>query len=362
MGFASRGSPSLSPRVSLLQVDEILLKGLPSPQRMGFASKDSPSQQRMGFASSGSPSPREWDSHQEGHPLQSEWDSHQEGHPLQSEWDSHQRVTLCKRMGFASRGSPSPKRMGFASNVGPSCSKRPLSRDPSPRPHYSRDSLFQRASPLRLSEWYSLQEILILPNNNVWVGGLRFSSTTHSFRASSREPSVKRPHPWSSPTHPYSPLWQDMEAEDASIPGPVMAMMDFGFFTEQGSGFPLSAHFYQEGIANTRSLRSYPEAYSFITWFVMAFIRSLHEKNFCLRTIQLSPSCRSPLPRVIRVWLLPHLRMLPSSPWRGDSLSTGSACSATHDLSLFKPHLKTSSLTTPSRRSLCLALGPEGLC
>ena len=43
-------------------------------------------------------------------------------------------------------------------------------------------------------------------------------------------------------------------------------------------------------------------------------------------------------------------------------MSTGSACSATHDLSLFKPHLKTSSSTTPSRRSLCLALGPEGLC
>ena len=154
MGFASRGSPSLSPRVSLLQVDKILLKGLPSPQRMGFASRDSPSQQRMGFASRGSPSPRDWDSHQEGHPLQSEWDSHQEGHPLQSEWDLHQkghplqangirikRVTLSKRMGFASRGSPSPKRMGFASNVGPSCSKRPLSRDSSPRPRYSRDSL-----------------------------------------------------------------------------------------------------------------------------------------------------------------------------------------------------------------------------
>ena len=76
----------------------------------------------------------------------------------------------------------------------------------------------------------------------------------------------------------------------------------------------------------------------------MAFIRSLHEKNFCLRTIQLSPSCRSPLPRIIRVWLLPHLRMLP--------LSTGSACSATHDLSLFKPHLKTiSSFTMSSSRS-----------
>ena len=67
---------------------------------------------------------------------------------------------------------------------------------------------------------------------------------------------LTRPHSWSSPTHPYSPLCQDKEAEDASIPGPVKAMMDFGFFTEQGSGFPLSAHFYQEGIANTRSLRS----------------------------------------------------------------------------------------------------------
>ena len=32
----------------------------------------------------------------------------------------------------------------------------------------------------------------------------------------------------------------------------------------------------------------------------MAFIRSFHEKNFCLRTIQLSPSCRSPLTRVIK--------------------------------------------------------------
>ena len=225
--------------VSFYKENGILLKGVPSPQRMGFASKDSPCQQRMEFASIASLSPREWDSHQEGHPLQSEWDSHQEGRPPQSEWDSHQRVSLSKRMGFASRGSPSPKQMGFACNVGPSCSKRPLSRDSSQRPRYSRDSLFQRASPLRLSEWYSLQEIFILPNNNVWVGGLRFSSTTHSFRASSREPSVKRPHPWFSLTHPYSPLWRDKEAEDESIPGPVTAMMDFGFFTEQGSGFPL---------------------------------------------------------------------------------------------------------------------------
>ena len=31
--------------------------------------------------------------------------------------------------------------MGFASDAGPSCSKKPLSRDSSPRPRYSRDSL-----------------------------------------------------------------------------------------------------------------------------------------------------------------------------------------------------------------------------
>ena len=48
---------------------------------------------------------------------------------------------------------------------------------------------------------------------------------------------------------------------------------------------------------------------------------------------------------------VPHLQMLPSSPWRGDSLFVESACSATRDLSLFKPHLKISSSTTPSRRS-----------
>ena len=47
---------------------------------------------------------------------------------------------------------------------------------------------------------------------------------------------------------------------------------------------------------------------------------------------------------------VPQLQMLPSSPWRGDSSSVETACSATRDLSLFKPHLKSSSSTTPSRR------------
>ena len=50
---------------------------------------------------------------------------------------------------------------------------------------------------------------------------------------------------------------------------------------------------------------------------------------------------------------VPHPQLFPSSPWRGDSSSVESACSATRDLSLFKPHLKASSSTTPSRRSPC---------
>ena len=99
MGFASRGSPSLSPRVSLLQVDEILLRGFPlhsewdshqvgHPLQNGIRTKRVTLSKANGIRikrvtlskaneirTKGSPSPSEWDSHQEGHPLQSEWDS-----------------------------------------------------------------------------------------------------------------------------------------------------------------------------------------------------------------------------------------------------------------------------------------------
>ena len=155
-------------------------RDFPYPQRMGFASGESPPPKRMVFSSRGFSLHSEWDSLQRIPLVNRVWNSHQLRNPLQ-ENGIHtkrvtlskangiriKRVTLSKRMGFASRGSPSPKRMGFASNVGPRCSKRPLSRDSSPRPCYSMDSLFQRALPLRLGEWYSLQEIFILPNNNV---------------------------------------------------------------------------------------------------------------------------------------------------------------------------------------------------
>ena len=70
----------------------------------------------------------------------------------------------------------------------------------------------------------------------------------------------------------------------------------------------------KEGIAIERSLRSCLESHNFLTWSVMALIHFFMRRYFCLRTIQLSPSCRSPFPRSVAVWLLPHLQMLPSSP------------------------------------------------
>ena len=241
-------------------------------------------------------------------------------------------------MGFASRGPPSPKRMGFAPSVSPSPSEW--------------DS-HQEGHPLQ-SEWDSLQEILLLPNDNVLSRGTQIllddgiHPELRLVRLKLRDPSRGLLPPVLIHLHNKirklkTPLCQPQ----------LMPWWILDFLRDKVPDFRYLPISIKEGIANERSLRSCLESHNFLTWLVMAFIRSLHEKNFCLRTIQLSPSCRSPLPGAVTVWLLPHLQMLPSSPWRGDSLSVESACSATHDLSLFKPHLKTSSSTTPSRRSPC---------
>ena len=217
MGFASRGSPSLSPRGSLLQVNEILLKGLPSPQRMGFASRESPSQQRMRFASRGSPSPKRMGFASRGSPSPKRMGFASRGSPSP------------KRMGFASRGSPSPKRMGFASDAGPTCSKRPLSRDsPSPRPRYSRDSLSPKgfaSSPKRMG--FASRDSPSPKRQRFQSRDSDSSRRQHSSRASSREASVERPQSRSSPAHPYSPSREDKEAEDTYMPAPVKAMIHF---------------------------------------------------------------------------------------------------------------------------------------
>ena len=59
----------------------------------------------------------------------------------------------------------------------------------------------------------------------------------------------------------------------------------------------------KETVAVEQSLKSGLESHNFLTWSVVALIRSLHEQNFCPWTIQLSPSCRSPFQRPVAVWL-----------------------------------------------------------
>ena len=90
------------PGGSLLQVNDIHLKGLPLSTANGIRFRGVPSSKRMVFSS-------------RGFPLHSEWDSLQRIPLVNSEWNSHYLRTPSKRLGFASRGSPSPKRMGFAS-------------------------------------------------------------------------------------------------------------------------------------------------------------------------------------------------------------------------------------------------------
>ena len=74
----------------------------------------------------------------------------------------------------------------------------------------------------------SLQgEVPLLPRDVVMSRETHSPQQQHSSRASSREASQERPHSRSSPTHPSSPSREDREADDASMPAPVKAMIDF---------------------------------------------------------------------------------------------------------------------------------------
>ena len=130
-----------------------------------------------------------------------------------------------------------------------------------------------------------------------------------------------------------------------------------------------------------RSLRSGLESHNFLTWSVVALIRSLHEKKLLpmddLVISQLQKSFSKACGNVAscltlnaafvtlkRRQLLSHVvpsvsdaqkRNLLSDPFfQTSSLFSASfveaARSAARDLSLFKPHLKASSSTTPSCR------------
>ena len=132
-----------------------------------------------------------------------------------------------------------------------------------------------------------------------------------------------------------------------------------------------------------RSLRSVLESHNFLTWSVVALIRSLHDKNLLPKDNQIisqlqksfSMACGNMASGLSlsaafvtlkrRQLLLSHVvpsvsdaqkRNLLSDPFfqTGSLFSSSSveaARSATRDVSLFKPHLTASSSATPSRRS-----------
>ena len=392
MGFASRGSPSPM-RMGFAS------RGSPSPKRMGFASRGPPSPQRMGFASRGSPSP--------------------------------------KRMGFASRGSPSPKRKGFTSRDSPSPKRqRFASRDSaSPRhQHSSRassgDDSFERppsrSSPTRPSS----------PSRDDKEADE--SSMPAPVKAMIDFILKSFPDAQASPSHPSSRSF-DLSAyagvTDAAIPSGSLlawchAMSDAFSDTQQRfahrikdgrvchtllptlnkfervsnsptQGKELKANpdvldllrnrvpdnrhvpmSLKEAVAVERSLRSGLESHNFLTWSVVALIRSLHEKKLLpmddpvISQLQKSfskacgnvASCLTSNAAFVtlkrRQLLLSHVvpsvsdaqkRNLLSDPFfQTSSLFSASsveaARSAARDLSLFKPHLKASLSTTPSRR------------
>ena len=139
----------------------------------------------------------------------------------------------------------------------------------------------------------------------------------------------------------------------------------------------------KEAAALERSLRSVLESHNFLTWSVVALIRSLHEKHLLPKDDQIisqlqksfSKACGNVASGISssaafftlkrRQLLLSHVvpsvsdaqkRNLLLDPFfqTGSLFSSSSveaARSAARDLSLFKPHLKASSSATTSRRS-----------
>ena len=139
----------------------------------------------------------------------------------------------------------------------------------------------------------------------------------------------------------------------------------------------------KEAAALERALRSVLESHNFLTWSVVALIRSLHEKKLLPKDDQIisqlqksfSKACGNVASAIAssaafvilkrRQLLLSHVvpsvsnaqkRNLLSDPFFQtsslfSSSSVEAARSAARDLSLFKPHLKASSSTTQARRS-----------
>ena len=195
-------------------MDGILPKGFPPPLYSEWDSLQGgpllflqgfPFSKWMRFSSRGFPLHSEWDSLQGSPLLNSDWDSHQEGHPLQENGIRTKRVTLSKANGIRFKGVPLSTAEGIRIKR-VTLSKALLTpglvaaRDPFQgillQGHATQGIPFlQRASPLYLSEWDSLQEILLLPNDNVLSRGTQIlledgiHSELHLVRLKLRDPS-----------------------------------------------------------------------------------------------------------------------------------------------------------------------------
>ena len=424
MGFASGAGPSYSKRplsrdspspkrqrrasispsewdsATRLKGFHLLSTGSPFPKRMGFASRRAPSHERMGVASKG-------------------------------EFSSPQRMGVAsggspspKRMGFASRDSPSPKRQRFASRDSSSPRRQQSSRASSREASFERPP--PRSSPTHPSSPSRDDKEAEETSMPAPVKAM-IDFILNSF-----------PEATASPAHPSSRSF-DLSASagvtDAATPsGSLLAWchaMSDAFsdtqkrFTQRikdgrvchsllptlhrfervsnspTQGKELKANpdvldllrnkvpdfrylpiSIKEGIAVERSLRSCLESHNFLTWSVMALIRSLHEKKLLPKDdpviSQLQKSFSKACSNVAscitsntafvtmkrRQLLLSHVvpsvseaqkRNLLSDPFFQtsslfDASSVEAARSAARDLSLFKPHLKASSSTSQSRR------------
>ena len=111
------------PGGSLLQVNDIHLKGLPLYTANGIRFGGVPSSKRMVFSSRGFPLHSEWDSLQRIPLVNSEWNSHQWRNPLQEIGVRTKRVTLSKVNGIRIKRVTLPKATRVRTKGSPSTSE-----------------------------------------------------------------------------------------------------------------------------------------------------------------------------------------------------------------------------------------------
>ena len=351
----------------------------------------------------------EWDSPQEPPPLQREWDSLQGGPLHQSEWDSLQRTP--KRQRFASRVSSSPRRQHSSRASSREDSyERPPSWSPPTRPSSpSREDKEAEESsmpaPVRAMIDFILKSFpeataspshpssrsfdlsasagvadAATPSGSLlaWCHAMSdsFSDTQERFTRRIKDGRV---------CHTLLPTLNKFERVSNSPTQGKELKANPDVLDLLRNRVPDNRHVpisIKEAVAVERSLKSGLESHNFLTWSVMALIRSLHKKKLLpmddpvISQLQKSfskacsnvASCMTSNTAFVtmkrRQLLLSHVvpsvsdaqkRNLLSDPFfQTSSLfaasSVEAARSAARDLSLFKPHLKASSSTSQSRR------------